>query len=54
MGDCKGLKSIYRSDPRKRQRSGDKDDDKNNHRDDKMPNKEDKIEEEHNRDPRHA
>jgi hypothetical protein len=54
MGDCRGLKSIYRSDPQKRQRSGDKDGDKNDRRDDKRPDKEDKTEEERDKDPRHA
>jgi hypothetical protein len=54
MGDCRGLKSIYRSDPRKRQRGGDKDGDKNDRRGDKRPNEEDKTEEECDKDPRHA
>jgi hypothetical protein len=43
MGYCKGLKSIYHSDARKRQRGGDKDGDKNDRRDDKRPNDEDKT-----------
>jgi hypothetical protein len=54
MGDCRGLKSIYRLDPRKRQRSGDKDGDKNDRWDDKRPDEEDKTEEEHDKDPHHA
>jgi hypothetical protein len=54
MGDCRGLKSIYRLDTRKRQHGGDKDDDKNDHRDDKRPDEEDKTKEERDRDPRHA
>jgi hypothetical protein len=54
MGDCKGMKSIYRSDARKRQCGGNKDGDKNDRRDDKRPDKEDKTEEEHDKDPRHA
>jgi hypothetical protein len=53
MGDCRGLKSIYRSDAHKRQRSGDKYDDKNNRWDDKRPDGEDKTEEERDKDPRH-
>jgi hypothetical protein len=54
MGDCRGLKSIYRSDPRKRQCGGDKDGNKNDRRDDKRPDEEDKTEEECDKDPRHA
>jgi hypothetical protein len=54
MGNYRGLKSIYRSDARKRQRGGDKDGDKDDCRDDKRPNKEDKTKEEHDKDPRHA
>jgi hypothetical protein len=54
MEDCRGLKSIYRSDPRKRQHSGDKDGDKNDRRDNKRPDEEDKTEEECNKDPRHS
>jgi hypothetical protein len=54
MGDCRGLKSIYCSDPRKRQRSGDKDGDKNDRRDNNRPDEEDKTEEEHDKDPHHA
>jgi hypothetical protein len=54
MGNCKGLKSIYRSNPRKRQRGGYKDGDKNDRRDDKRPDKEDKTKEECDKDPRHA
>jgi hypothetical protein len=50
MGDCRGLKSIYRSDARKRQRGCDK----NDRLDDKRPDEEDKTEEEHDKDPRHA
>jgi hypothetical protein len=50
MGDCRGLKSIYRSDARKRQRGSDK----NDRRDDKRIDEEDKTEEEHDKDPRHA
>jgi hypothetical protein len=53
MGNYRGLKSIYRSDTRKRQRSGDKDGDKDDHWDDKRPD-EDKNEEECDMDPRHA
>jgi hypothetical protein len=53
MGDCRGLKSIYRSDAHKRQRGSDKDGDKNDRRDDKRPD-EDKTEEERDKDPRHA
>jgi hypothetical protein len=54
MGDCKGLKSIYRLDTRKRQRGGDKDGNKNDHWDDKRPDEEDKTEEDRDKDPRHA
>jgi hypothetical protein len=54
MGNCRGLKSIYRSDARKRPRGNDKDGDKDNHRDNKRPDEEDKTEEEHDKDPRHA
>jgi hypothetical protein len=54
MGDCRGLKSIYRSDSRKRQRGSDKDGDKNNCRDDKRPDEKDKTKEEHDKDPRHT
>jgi hypothetical protein len=54
MGDCRGLKSIYRSDPLKGQRGGDKDDDKNDRRDNKRPDKEDKTKEERDKDPHHA
>jgi hypothetical protein len=50
MGDCRGLKSIYRSDPRKGQRGGDKDDDKNDRWDNKRPDKEDKTKEERDKD----
>jgi hypothetical protein len=54
MEDCRGLKSIYRSDPRKRQRDGDKDSNKSDCRDDKRPYEEDKTEEECDKDPRQA
>jgi hypothetical protein len=37
MGDCRGLKSIYRSDARKRQRDGDKDGDKTKEERDRGP-----------------
>jgi hypothetical protein len=50
MGDCRGLKSIYRLDSRKRQCGGDK----NDRWDDKRPDEEDKTEEERDKDPRHA
>jgi hypothetical protein len=46
MGDCRGLKFIYRSDAHKRQRGGEKDGDKNDRQDDKRPDEEDKTEEE--------
>jgi hypothetical protein len=46
--------SIYRSDPRKRQRGGDKDGDKNNRWDNKRPDEEDKTEEECDKDPCHS
>jgi hypothetical protein len=54
MGDCRGLKSIYCSDTRKRQCGGDKDDDKDDRRDNKRPDEEDKTEEERDKDPHHA
>jgi hypothetical protein len=54
MGDYRGLKSIYRSNARKRQRGGDKDGDKNDRQDDKRPDEEDKTEEEHDQDPHHS
>jgi hypothetical protein len=54
MGYYRGLKSIYRSDTRKRQRGGDKDGDKNDRWDDKRPDEEDKTKEEHDKDPCHA
>jgi hypothetical protein len=54
MGDCRRLKSIYRSDARKRQRGSDKEGDKNDCRDDKRSDEEDKTEEERDKDPRHA
>jgi hypothetical protein len=54
MGHCRGLKSIYLSDARKRQRGGHKDDDKDNRRDDKRPDEEDKTKEKRDKDPRHA
>jgi hypothetical protein len=54
MGDCRGLKSIYRSDAHNKQRGGDKDGDKNDRRDDKRPDEEDKTKEECDKDPRHA
>jgi hypothetical protein len=54
MGDCRGLKSIYCSDARKRQHGSDKDSDKNDCRDDKRPDKEDKTEEELDKDSHHA
>jgi hypothetical protein len=54
MGDCRGLKSIYCSDPRKRQRRGDKDSDKNDRWDDKWPDEEDKTKEKRDKDPHHA
>jgi hypothetical protein len=50
MGNCRGLKSIYRYDAHKRQHGGDKDD----RWDDKRPDEEDKTEEEHDKDPHHA
>jgi hypothetical protein len=53
IGNCRGPKSIYRSDTHKRQRGGNKDDDKDDHRDNKRPD-EDKTEEEHDKDPHHA
>jgi hypothetical protein len=52
MGDCRGLNSIYRSNAHKRQRSGDKVGDKNDHYDDKRPDGEDKTEDERDKDPR--
>jgi hypothetical protein len=54
MGDCRGLKSIYRSDARKRLRGDDKNGDKNDRRGDKRPDEEDKTEEERDKDPHHA
>jgi hypothetical protein len=54
MGDCRGLKSIYRSDPHKGQCGGDKDGDKNDRQDNKRPDEEDKTKEERDKDPRHA
>jgi hypothetical protein len=45
---------MYRSDTRKRQRGSDKDGDKDDRRDDKRPDGEDKIKEEHDKDPHHA
>jgi hypothetical protein len=54
MGNCRGLKSIYRSDARKRQRDGDKDSDKDDRQDDNRPDEEDKAEEEHDKDPHYA
>jgi hypothetical protein len=54
MGNCRGLKSIYHSDAHKRQRSGDKNGDKDDRQDDIRPDEEDKTEEEHDKDPRHA
>jgi hypothetical protein len=54
MGNCRGLKSIYCSDARKRQRGVDKDDNKDDCRDDKRPDEEDKTEEERDKDPHHA
>jgi hypothetical protein len=54
MGDCRGLKSIYCSDARKRQHDDDKDSDKNDYRDDKRPDEKDKTEEELDKDSRHA
>jgi hypothetical protein len=53
MGDCRGLKSIYRSDPHKRQCGDNKEGDKNDRRDDKRPDEEDKTKE-HDKDPHHA
>jgi hypothetical protein len=50
MGNYRGLKSIYRSNARKRQRGGDKDD----RRDDKRPDEEDNTKGEHDKDPHHA
>jgi hypothetical protein len=54
MGDCRGLKSIYRSDAHKRQCGGDKDIGKNDHWEDKRPDEDDKTEEERDKDPHHA
>jgi hypothetical protein len=54
MDDCGGLKTIYRSDPQKRQHGGDKDGDKNDRWDDKRPDDEDKTEDERDKDSRHA
>jgi hypothetical protein len=46
MEDYRGLKSIYRSDPRKRMHGGGKDSDRNDQRDDKKGDEEEKDEEE--------
>jgi hypothetical protein len=54
MGNCRGLKSIYCSYTRKRQRDDDKDGNKDDRRDDKRPDEQDKTEEEHDKDPCHA
>jgi hypothetical protein len=54
MGDCRGLKSIYHLNARKRQRGGNKDGDKNDRQDNKRPDEEDKTEEERDKDPCHA
>jgi hypothetical protein len=54
MWNCRGLKSIYHLDARKKQCGGDKDHDKDDCRDDKRPDEEDKTEEEHDKDPHHA
>jgi hypothetical protein len=53
MGNCRGLKSIYRLDARKRQRGKDKDGDKDDRQDDNRHDEEDKAEE-HDKDPHHA
>jgi hypothetical protein len=50
MGDCRGLKSIYRPDSCKWQCGSDK----NDRRDDKRPDEEDKTKEECDKDPCHA
>jgi hypothetical protein len=54
MGNYRGLKSIYHSDARKRQRDGDKDGNKDDRRDDKSPDEKDKTKEERDKDPHHA
>jgi hypothetical protein len=46
MGDCRGLKSIYRSNPRKRIRGGGKDGEHDDQQDDKKGDEEEKDEEE--------
>lgn len=43
MGNCKGLRSIYRSDPRKRMRGGGNDDKRDDKRDDKKDGEEEKT-----------
>jgi hypothetical protein len=46
MGNCRGLKSIYRSDPRKRMRGGGKDGERDDQWDDKKGDEEEKENEE--------
>jgi hypothetical protein len=46
MGNCRGLKSIYRSDPRKRMHGGGKDGERDDQYDDKKGDEEEKDEEE--------
>jgi hypothetical protein len=54
MGNCRGLKSIYRSDPRKRIRGGGKDGEHDDQQDDKKADEEEKDEEEQDKNPHHA
>jgi hypothetical protein len=46
MGNCRGLKSIYRLDPRKRMHCGSKDGERDDQWDDKKGDEEEKDEEE--------
>jgi hypothetical protein len=54
MGNYRGLKSIYRSDPHKRMHGGGKDGEHDNQWDDKKGDEEEKDEEEQDKKPHHA
>lgn len=54
MGTCRGLRSIYRTDPHKRMHGGDKGDARPEHREGKQPEDKDKDDEDQDKNPRHA
>lgn len=54
MGTCRGLKSIYRSDPHKRMHGGDKDDAQPDYRGGKKPDNQEKDDEDYDKNPHQA